>query len=438
MRFRTLLYSGLIVLGLILWGGSTAYAQEEHGALLTVDGIIDSVKANFVERGIGKAQDEGARLIIIRLDTPGGLLSATEDIVKEIFDAQVPTVVYVSPQGAFAASAGTFITASANFAVMAPASTIGAASPVGGGGEDLPETLKSKATNFTAEWIRSIAEERGRNADALEDTVRKAVAFSAEEAVEVGVVDFIAEDMEDLLNKLDGRTVVIGAQTVALQTQGLALREIKMNLAERFLGFIADPNIALLLLTIGGLGIMLELFSPGVIVPGVVGLISLGLAFTALGILSFQWAGLAFLGLFLILLFFELQAPGWGILGLGAVASFIIGAILLFSPGAPGFPDAPIMDISLWVLVAISSAVGLFALVVGYAVIRSRRIKILSSVTRLIGQKGVAKSDLAPSGTIQVSSELWSAIVDTGETIHNGEEVKVVAAEGLVLKVRKA
>jgi len=242
--------------------------SSEEAFLLEVDGIINPVVQRYIARSIKKAEEEEAKLVIIRLDTPGGLLDSTRKIVEELLTASVPTVVYVAPQGARAASAGTFITAAANFAVMAPGTNIGAASPVGSGGEELPETLQSKVTEDAAALMRSIAKDRNRNVEKLEDTVRKATSYDAEEAVELRVVDFIARDMEELLAKLDGRTATTASGPQTLKTGDLAIRNLNMSLIDRFFNILADPNIAFLLFSIGGLGIVVEFFNPGLIFPG--------------------------------------------------------------------------------------------------------------------------------------------------------------------------
>ncbi|MEE9198500.1 MAG: NfeD family protein, partial [Dehalococcoidia bacterium] len=380
---------------------------------------------------------EEARLLIIKLDTPGGLLSSTEKIVQLLFNARVPTAVYVYPSGAFAASAGTFVTTAANFAVMSEGSSIGAAAPVGAGGENLPETLSEKAVNITVAMVEGIAEKRGRNRELLISTVTEARAFSATEAVDEGIVDFIATDIDDLLARLDGRTVETAAGTVVLDTKGLAKREIDMSLAERFFSFVGDPNIIGLLITLGALGIFVELLHPGLIVPGVTGLLALVVGLVALGTLPFNWAGIALLALAAVLIFFEIQAPGFGFLGLAGVIAFIIGALLLFSVGEPSFPGAPVLKISLWLLGILSAMMALFALVVVTAVARSRRLKYVSALAKLVGQRGRVTSDLSPTGTVQVASELWSAVSQSEEVISQGEEVEVVEVKGLTLKVRK-
>ena len=251
--------------------------------LVDIDDAINPITAGYLERSMDQAREDGAKLVIVQLDTPGGLFSSTRDMVTVLLGSAVPSVVYVAPPGSRAASAGTFITAAAHFAVMAPATNIGAASPVAAGGEELPETIKSKATEDAAALMRDIATERGRNVEKLEATVLNAVAYTSEEAVDLGVVDFVAEDIEELLAELDGRVAETPFGPVTLDTQGLDVRSVEMTLVERFLLILANPNISFLLIAIGGLGIMIELFNFGMVVPGLIGVTCLLLAFRGPG-----------------------------------------------------------------------------------------------------------------------------------------------------------
>ncbi len=341
------------------------------------------------------------------------------------------------PAGAFAASAGTFITTAANFAVMSEGSSIGAATPVGAGGEDLPDTLSEKAKNITIAMAEGISEKRGRNKELIVETITEARALSATEAVEENVVDFIATDVDELLVQLNGRTAETSAGILTMNTEGIVKREVDVNLAERVFSFVGDPNIIGILLTLGALGIFVELLSPGLIIPGVTGVMALIVGLVALGTLPFNWAGIALLSLAAVLIFFEIQVPGLGFLGLAGVICFILGALLLFSVGEPSFPGAPVLRISLWLIGILAAIMALFTLVVVGAVVRSRRLKYVSGLTMLIGKRGKVTSDLTLKDTVQVSSELWSAVSDGEEVIGKGEEVQVVAVDGLILRVRK-
>ena len=415
-------------------------AQERHALVAEVDGMINPVTQRFISRVVEKGEEDGAEVVIIKLDTPGGFLSSTQKITEALLSDRVPTVVYVYPPGARAASAGTFITAAANFAVMAPSTSIGAASPVGSGGEDLPETLKSKVMEATAADMRGIAQRRGRNGDALEATVLKAKAYDVQQAVDLNVVDFVARDVDDLLRQIDGRTVETESGPRTLDTEGLALREIKMSVVEKFLFFLADPNISFLLLSLGGLGLVIELFNPGTIVPGVVGVILLLLAFVSLGNLPVNWAAVGFILLAGILLTAELFVAGFGVLGIGAIVSFILGGLLLFSSFGTPSPTMPSVEVSRWLLGSVTGALTLLGAWFFWTVVRSRReVAVLGPPpSSLLGAVGIATTDLSPRGTVQIASEVWTAVSEDGNVIQTGERVKILKVDGTLLTVARA
>lgn len=408
-----------------------------HAALITIDDTIQPISAGFLSGAIDSATDDGAHLIIVGLDTAGGLLSSTRDMVEDILDAEIPVVVYVSPPGAQAASAGTFITAAAHVAAMAPTTNIGAASPVPGGGEDLPEILASKATQDAAAFMRSIAERRGRNVKALEETVLSAMAFSAVEALRENLIDLIANDIDDLMTKLDGRAVPLKDREVLLETDDLDVRTINRSPVERFLGFVADPNVAFLLLTIGGIGILVEVTSPGLLGPGIIGVIALALAFVALGNLPVNWAGVGLIALAMGLFFLEMQAPGIGVFGISGAIAFVLGAFLLSGNLTPAIPT-PSFRVSLWVIGTVSAILFSMLLLFVRTVLHERGVHYSSTNEALVGQVGRTTTTLDPHGTVQIASERWSAISDSGEPIPEGEEVMVLEVEGLTLKVFKA
>ena len=428
------------LVALALGGLGSALAQGEQAILAEVDGAINPVTQRFIEGAVKKGESEDAELVIIQLDTPGGLLTSTEKIVETLLRDRVPTVVYVSPRGAFAASAGTFITVAANFAVMAPGTSIGAASPVGGAGEDLPETLSKKVTEAVDALVRSVADVRGRNSEELSRTVRESVAFSAEEAVAKNVVDFIALDVTDLLRQLDGRTMtLVTAEGVeyqhTLHTSDLRIQTVKMNLIERFLFFLADPNVSFLLLSIGGLGIVVELFNPGLIVPAVVGIICLILAFLSLGNLPVNWAGVGLILFAMVLLIAELVVAGFGVLGIGAIVSFVLGSLILFSE--TGLPAGPSTRVSLWILVPFVTIVFAGGGWVMWTIAQSRKPGQERAVSDLVGQIGEVASDLALRGTVRLQNELWTAVAEGPDSIAAGERVKVLWVEGSVLTVTR-
>ena len=429
----------MLVAGLaLLLTPAHAQTPTDQVYVLTYDGNIDPNAERYFSRGIALAEEDGAPLVVIKLNTPGGLLSSTEKIVGRLLGADVPVAVYVHPPGAFAASAGTFVTAAANFAVMAEGTSIGAAAPVSADGEDLPDTLSEKATNITVAMAEGIAEKRGRDKDALTETITEAKAYTASAAVEANLVDFVAVDMEDLLEQLDGRETETASGEVTMRTEGLEEREVHMSLAERFFGFVGDPNVIGLLLTFGALGLFVELLSPGLIVPGVVGGLAMIVGLVALGTLPFNWAGIVLLALAAVLIFLEIQAPGLGFLGVGGVIAFVLGSLLLFSVGEPDLPGAPVVRISLWLVAVLSGLMAFFALFMVGAVVRTRKMKYDQGGKGLVGQTGKVLTALSPVGTVQLSSETWSAVSSEEEEIGAGEKVEVVEVDGLTIKVRKA
>ena len=418
-----------------------AGAQEPtgpHVVVITVDGVINPVKDRYIARAIQEAVTGGAELLVISLDTPGGLLDSTRDIVERLLASPVPTAVYVSPAGARAGSAGTFITAAANFAVMAPGSNIGAATPVSATGQDLEETLASKVENDAAALIRSIAQERGRNAELLEATVREAASYTAQEALDGNVVDFIADDMESLLAQLDGRTTQTPAGPVTLEVEGLATRDLDKNLLENLLEFLADPNVSFLLLTIGGLGIVIELFNPGLIVPAVVGVICLVLAFVALGNLPANWAGVALILLAILLAAAEVIVAGFGVLGIGSVICLVLGGLFLFAQFGDASPTLPPLSVNRWLIVGTALAAGGSVLYLAREAVKSRRQRRVGSNQSLIGKTGEVTRILAPRGVVRVASDTWTAISADGEPIEAGVEVMVIDVQGLVLTVARS
>lgn len=408
-----------------------------HAALIEIDSAIHPVSGRFLERGLEQAAQQGAQLVIIRLNTPGGLLDTTRNIVTAILESPIPVVVYVAPSGVHAASAGTFIVAAAQVAVMAPATNIGAASPVGASGQDLPDTVRSKATADASAFLRSIASKRGRNAAALEKTVFEAASYNEAEALEKGVIDFVAQDLNHLVTQLDGMVVEVPGGKTRLQTSGIVVVPIERSSVERFLDVIADPQVTFILLSAGGILIIVELLNFGLVVPGVLGAFALAMAFLGLGNLPVNWVAVGLIMLGLGLIYGELLAPGWGALGLSGGVSFLLGAFLLFTQfGAPAIPT-PSLGVSLW-LIAIVALVMAGYLVLSFRTIKeSKRLEYRSSVLRLVGDAGFATTPLEPRGTVQIASELWTAESDSGDTIAAGEEVLVAEVDGLTLKVIK-
>jgi membrane-bound serine protease (ClpP class) len=426
--------------------GSAAPSSEID--VLQVDGTIVPAVASYIDRGITKAEENQASAVIIELSTPGGLLSTTEEIVDRILDAKVPVVVYVDR---WAGSAGTFITLAAHVAAMAPASRIGAASPISTEGE-LPDTLKKKLTEDTAARIRSLADLRGRNQKAAEATVTEALSFTDQEALGLAplpqkdqellgldtpylkppLVDLGAEDLDSLIAQLNGMKVEVAGEEVTIVTEGYSKNEIGMSTMEKFLQTISDPNIAYILLSLAVTALVLELIHPGAILPGVVGAISLILAFYSLAVLEASWAGVFFIILAFVLFILEAFVTSFGILTIGGVASLVMGSLILFGGG----PELFQLHINWWVVAAVIIVVtAVFAFVIG-AIIRSQRRRPATGKEGLVGKVALAHTVLDPTGMVYVEGELWTASSEAGR-IETGEEVVVTKVEGLKLRVTK-
>lgn len=388
-----------------------------------VDGVIDPITAGFVERVIDQGNERQAELIVIEMDTPGGLDQSMRQIIKAILASDVPVAVFVSPSGARAASAGTFILMSADVAAMAPGTNVGAASPVAlGGGAD--ETSLKKAKNDAVAFIRSIAEQRGRNADWAEDAVRDAVSATATEAKDKNVIDLVAQDLPALLGELDGFEV--GDKT--LSTKGLPIERADMGWQEDLLHTLANPNLAFILLLIGIYGIIFELSNPGAILPGALGAIALILAFFALQTLPINLAGLFLIILGVVLFILEVSVVSHGMLSIGGIIALFLGGLMLFN--VPG----NFQRISLGVLIpAVLVTAAFFIFVVGYG-LRAQTRKLTIGAGHLQGAIGTARTPLDPTGQIFVYGSLWEAVSD--EPVAEGDRVEVYDLEGIILKVR--
>jgi membrane-bound serine protease (ClpP class) len=414
----------------------TAHAQERpHVDVLTVSGTIDSWVAGYIRRGISVAAGDGAAAVVIVLNTPGGTLTAMQDITTEMLNARIPLVVFVAPAGAWAGSAGTFVALAANVLAMAPGTTIGAAHPVSDTGQNIPSDEQTKITNFSVSIIQNIARLRGRNADWAASAVRDSVSATAEEAFNQHVVDLMATDVNDLLNKIDGRSVQTAAGETVLSTRQAGLIRVDMNLPESFFHMLVDPNVALILLQLGLLAIALEIYHPGATVPGVTGSICLVLALITLGNLPVNWGGVILIAVSVILFIVDVKVNTLA-LTLGGLVCFIFGAMLLFTPVTPPSPATSSVSLSPVVVVALGVIMTAFFVFLLGAVVRGRRFPVVSGAEGLIGATGVAISDLNPEGLVRVRSELWSATAAEG-TIHKGDAVQAVKVEGLKLKVVK-
>ena len=422
---------------------STVEAKAPHGVVVEIDEVIQPSTARFLNRVVNDAEENGARFVVIRLDTPGGLYDSTRDIVETILESTVPVIVYVSPSGAQAASAGTFIATAGHITAMANGTNIGAASPVDQSGGPLPEPLGSKATNDAAAFLRSIAVERGLNADALNDTVTKALAYSASEALNRNVIDLVAKDLEQLLSTVDGQSVNLLGDPYVIETAGIELRTVDKTILERFLAIISNPNVAFLLLVVGTIGLFIEFLAPGLFAPGIIGGLCLVMAFVAFGNLPVNWVGLALIAFALVLIFAELQSPGVSFFGAGGVVSFVLGSVLLFGGFTPGPIETPSFRVNYWLIGGITVTLSGFLLFAVRDILMAQKIEERQATkgittAALVGTTGVVSAELAPSGMVSVSGEEWSAVSDTGDAIEEGAEVVITEVEGLTLKVYKA
>jgi membrane-bound serine protease (ClpP class) len=406
-------------------------AQAPRVTVLEVKGAINPVLADYIRDGIENSEQNGDAACIIQMDTPGGLDTAMRDIVQSITNARVPVVVYVAPSGGRAASAGVFITMSAHVAAMAPNTAIGAAHPVSLGGEEIAPDMAEKIVNDAAAYIRSIAEARGRNADWAEQAVRESVSITETEAVEMNVVDLTAPTLDDLLQQLNGRTVtLIDGSTVVMNTESAEINTTSMNWIQDFLYTISDPNIAYILLSIGSLGIMAEIFNPGLIFPGIIGAISLLLAFYSLGTLPVNWTGVLLIILAFGLFVAEFFTSGFGLLFGGGIVAFVIGSLILFQGGAPVF------QIDWWLVILVVIIIAGFVAFAVFKIAGTYRRQATTGKEDLMGKKAVVRQPLNPEGTVFYRGELWTAVSESGK-IDSGEEVIISQIDGLKLIVTK-
>jgi membrane-bound serine protease (ClpP class) len=456
-------------------GGDKAGANSATVSHIVVDGAISPVSADYIEGQVEKAQADGFDLVVLQLDTPGGLVTSTRQIVKVILGSRIPIAVYVAPPGARAASAGVFITMAGHVAAMAPGTNIGAAHPVnmGGGNPLVPKEEKKdagrstqdaednkenkekgseletqnsepeseapasndadvmgqKILNDTVAFARSIAERQGRNADWAEKAVRESVSVTEKEALALNVIDIIAEDMDELLAAMDGMTVTVSGEELVLAVKGATVVERPMGFRHRVLSALSDPNVAYILMMLGIYGLFFELANPGVILPGVLGGIFLILAFFSFHVIPFNYTGFLLILVAVILFILEVKVVSYGMLTIGGIASLFLGSIMLFDSAEPYYK----LSISLVVGVTIFTAL-FFIVGLGIA-IRIHRRKPTTGVEGLVGESGVATTALAPEGTIKVHGEIWKGISDGN--IEAGSRVRVTAVKGMLLTVEE-
>ncbi|MXY20257.1 MAG: nodulation protein NfeD [Dehalococcoidia bacterium] len=417
----------------------SAQSQPDTGGVMVgrLDGAVDPVSARILRGWLSDAHEAGTQLFVLELDTPGGDLESMREMVGDILDSPVPIAVLVTPSGSRAASAGTFLVASAHVAAMSPGTTIGAASPVGAGGEELPETIKAKTTQDVAALLRSIANQRDRNSEALVKTITEASSYSEVEALELDILDLLAINVSDLLDQMDGMEVSVQGSVVTLETGGLAVQRAEVSPVQRVLQFLANPTLVFILIALGAILILLEIFIPGGWVAGILGAGLLILAFLGLGSLPVNWIGLVLIGAGLVLFFVELQAPGWGGFGLAGGISFILGGFFLFGDtSVPGLP-APDVRVGYGVLGVTAAFMALSLAGLWYFSRKARGITVVSRESQIVGQVGTVRRTLEPRGTVYAAGELWTAESLSGESIEVGESVVVTDMDGVILTVRK-
>jgi membrane-bound serine protease (ClpP class) len=413
--------------GLLLLATATpGYAAGAPVSVVEIDGVISPVTLRLVETALARAQAEKAQALVIQLDTPGGLERSMRAICQRLLNAEIPVIVWVGPTGARAASAGVFITLAAHVAAMAPATNIGAAHPVAVGGGVDKESMR-KIENDAAAFVRTIATERGRNADWAEKAVRQSVSITEREAVKLQVVDLIADSVPDLLAKVDGRTVKTTKGTVTLATKDAVARPIEIGFRDRFLNVITDPNVAYVLMMLGTLGLIFELSNPGAVLPGVIGGISLILAFFAFQSLPINFAGMLLILFAIVLFIAEVKVVSHGVLGIGGIVAMALGSLMLYDAPEAGF------RVSWWVIiptVGITAGLFLFALTVG---MRALKLRPQLGAEALVGETGIASGPLTPDGQVKIHGEIWRAVADRPVPDH--APVRIVAVDGLTLRV---
>jgi membrane-bound serine protease (ClpP class) len=423
--------AGALLLLAALVGAATPATAAQPVSLIDLDGAITPITDRLLTMAVERAQADGAQALVVQLNTPGGLERSMRTMAQTILNAGVPVIVYVAPTGARAASAGVFITMAAHVAAMAPATNIGAAHPVTAGGGDMGKEMSKKVANDAAAFARSLAAERGRNVDWAEKAVRSSVSVTEREAVKLKVVDLVADNLQDLLAKVDGRVVKTARGTVTLQTRDAPIKRIEIRFRDRFLALITDPNIAYILMMVGMLGIFFELQNPGVVLPGVIGGISLILAFFAFQSLPINWAGVLLILFGIGLLIAEIKIASHGVLTIGGVISMVLGSFMLYDAPEVGFRVS-------WAVIVptVGATAGLFVWAVS-AGVRAMRRPAVTGVAGMVGRLAVARGNLGPEGHVNVDGEIWRAVAEGG-AIPAGEKVRVTAVDGLTLRVSRA
>ena len=424
--FLCVVFIGISSFGITIPGGPVEASAGNEVLVIEMEGPINPGSAIYLTRGLQEAIKQGAALAVIRLDTPGGLASSMRTIVKEILNSPIPVVVYVGPKGAGAASAGVMITVAGHIAAMAPGTNIGAAHPVTAGGKDIEETMSEKVVNDMASYARGIAENKGKNGEWVEKAIRESVSITAEEALENNVIDLVAKDIDELLQLLDGREVSLPGGKITLKTADLKKVYYHPGFRDKILRTISDPNIAYILMMIGLAGVYFELAHPGAIFPGVIGAISLILAFFSFQTLPVNYAGLLLIILAIIFFIAEVKVASYGILSIGGLISLTLGSIMLFED----------VGVSIKLMLPTIILVGGFFVVLAGLAFGAYRAKPKGGTEGLVGEIGLVKEGIDPEGLVFVHGEYWQA--KAIERLEPGEKVEVVGVDGLILRVKKA
>ncbi|WP_246496135.1 NfeD family protein [Chitinophaga varians] len=396
--------------------------------MIRIDGSINPVSADFIHHSISKARAEKATCLVIYLNTPGGLLESTRNIVHDLLESPLPVVVYVAPGGAHAGSAGVFVTMAAHIAAMAPGTNIGAAHPVGL--QAMDTVMSEKATNDAAAFIRSIASQRSRNLEWAEQSVRKSLSITENEALAKKVIDLVATNQQELLGRIDGRSVKTSAGIRVLHTKDAKITTLRMDATERILSLLTDPNIIYITLLLGFYGILFELYNPGAILPGIVGVIALVVAFYAMQALPVNYAGLALIIFAIVLFVLEIKIVSHGMLTIGGIISLLLGSLMLVHADSAWQS----VRISLSVIIAAVTVTTLFFLFIIGAGLRAQRAKPATGMEAMMGETGEALDELDPSGNIMVHGEIWKAESVEGQ-IAQGEKIRVIAVKNFKLIV---
>ena len=420
-----------IVLLLLITSIQFTFASEKSIHVLTVNGSINPTTYDYLKQGIEHAKNKNAQAVIIEMNTPGGLLQSTRDIVTEFLNSKIPIIVYVSPKGSRAASAGVFITMAAHIAVMAPGTNIGAAHPVSSQGE-MDSVMSGKVTNDAAAFIRTISEKRDRNVEWAEDAVRNSVSITETEALEINVIDLIAPNRSELLKMLDGQKVIIENDTTILATTNAVIEEQKMNWQYEILNLLSDPNISYILFLIGMYGLMFELYNPGSIFPGVAGAIAMILALYSMHTLPLNYAGLALIVVGIILFLLEIKITSYGLLSIGGAVALFFGSIMLYQNDGP----MEFVEVSLAVIIPFVIATALFFVFVVGAGLKAQKRKVETGEQGMIGAEGIVVTPLNPNGQVRVQGEIWGAESVEGK-IMKDSKITVTEIHGLLLKVKK-